>query len=562
MIGLNQALRGIGAAIVLGAVVVGCRQTPTPSVRPSPAIIVTPVPLPRVARPPIPVRVPTPISSPTPSTVGFLTPPPLDPPPVGNQASSGSVTGNGSSAGISLSSTPAPTPTPTPTPTPGVTPSPTIPQTHVQTIVYGQTSSQAGSPYTLSSPGPWAPYVSYVWTPLFSWSKAMQTAGLKLMYYDNPMQPQDSVATPCSSSSSQVYDCTLLRSAGSFNDVAAKSSTGTLITSYSGIGLAADPTQSRFNLYWQADLAHECQHMQSYGATYDLIFMDNNAGTLAGGFSATPATWNATNWGDAFATAATQLGTLPSCFLNAQIVTNSFGLSDSIQSTMINAYLNSAAMVGGEYEHFQTNGYGWYAPADSEILAVAYLKANSKPQDKVGWVAYLNGQTLDASSNPRARLFGYASYLIAYDLHYTSYEASFKTPPSQIQIYPETEFIPLGPSLTASVPIVSSPLCATTCTTSGYNITSGVFVQYYTNGCYFHGSKVSDNCEIAVNPTGTTTWSTGAVSGGTTQTIPNPNGYAHQMVISGGGTMDGGTISFSGLSTTSLPPQSGEILVP
>lgn len=533
----------------------GCRRDSPPQA------YVTPTPIVLATR--APIALPTFLYTPTPAEVPLPTPSPLDPPPTGNNNSSGAVTGNGSNVGITVSVTP--TPAPSPTPTPAVTPSPTISTKHVQTWVYGQTTSNAGSPYTLASPGPWAPYVSYVWSPLFNWAQAMHNAGLKLVLYDNPMQPKDTSGSgPCTASTSTVYDCTLLRSSGTYNSVAAETSGGAIVTAYSGSGIAADPTQAQFAAYWATDLSHECATAQGHYAAiaYDQVFVDNNAGYLGGGFSAVPSTWSISAWGNAFSAAGTNLGTLPSCYPSAHFITNTFGLGDSNQSALINAYLNSSAMMGGMYEGCNTNGYGFVSVADSEMTAISYLKSNSRPQDSSGWVCYVDEQSLLGSSSLQARMFVYGAYLLAYDVHYSTFQESFTSPPSNIQIFPETQFVPLGPSLTPSDPITTSPLCASTCTTSGNTVTGGVFVQYFTNGCYFFGTKVSDNCEVAVNPTGTTNWSTGAVSGGTTQTIPNPNGYAHQMAISGGGTMDGGAVSFSAPSSTTLTPQSAEILVP
>lgn len=433
----------------------------------------------------------------------------------------------------------------------------TIPQTHVQDIVAPIHTSAPGATNTASSPGPWKQYASFAWDTLYSLTPAYNQAGIPLIYYDNPMMP-----VGCFGASPST-DCANLNNGGTYNDVAAKDCSGNLSLSYSGTGLAADPTKTDFANYWDADLTAAWNHISGYGATYALLFVDNNSGY---GLSPAPCGFSLSAWGDGFSAGVGGLGTLPGGFAGDHIVTNTFSGSDANQSTLIDHYLAASGTYGGMYEGCFTaagGGYGWGSVEDSQILAVAYLKAHSKPQDEVGWWCYGDGTSTAGSTLIQGRMYTYASFLLTYDLHYSSYQTAFASSPSNISLFPETEFVPLGPTLAPSSPITSSPLCTTYPTSCGTATTpGGPYVEYFNNGCYYAGAKVSNSCEVAVNPTGTTDWSDGAVSGGSPQTISNPNGYAHQLTCTGGGTLDGGTCSFTQASTTTLQPQTGEILVP
>lgn len=113
-------VRNALVAIALLCGLVACRQdTPQPQATFTPRPTVSPIAVPSFRYTPTPVLVPTP----TPTAAVFTPTPtdasPSDPPPVGNNASSGSITGNGSAGGVIVSvvTTPSPTPAPTATPT-------------------------------------------------------------------------------------------------------------------------------------------------------------------------------------------------------------------------------------------------------------------------------------------------------------------------------------------------------------------------------------------------------------------------------------------------------------
>lgn len=547
---------------------------PTWTVTPTPVLVPTPSPTPTLTPSPAPTLTPSPTPSPIPTAtpVQPTAPPPTasptDPPPVGN-TQSGTVIGNGSASGLGGSAptptpsptpTPGPTPTPTPAPTPTPTPPPTIPL-HVQNAVYAQNTSPTGSTFTLASPAPWKQYLSWSWTPLFSQALNYQNAGIGLIMYVNPMEPGAGKAESCfpniaiGQGTAPDYECGLLNTGDLYASVEATTCGGSQVTSYSGYGLTADPTTTQFPNYLTNSLTHAYQHgIQGYGVTYTLIFVDNDLGFAGGGLSAQPCTWSISNWGNGFANGVSALGSLAGFANGGKFIPNSLSASDGIENSIVNSYLSSARIYGGMYEQCFTNGSSqWVAAEDSQILTVAYLKAHNRPADQVGWWCYADATAATGSSVVPYRLYVYDSFLLTYDLHYSTFMESFNAG-SNIRIFPEVQFVPFGPTIAASAPISSSAI----------KDTSGAYIQYFTGGCYYAQTKISNGCEIAVNTSGTTSNTNGAVTGGSNVTIPNPNGYAHQMTCTGGGLLDNtpGSCSFTAASSTTLAPQTGEVLVP
>lgn len=66
--------------------------------------------------------------------------------------------------------------------------------------------------------------------------------------------------------------------------------------------------------------------------------------------------------------------------------------------------------------------------------------------------------------------------------------------------------------------------------------------------CYYQGNFVN-RCAVVVNATGAT--------------VPVPTtSYAHSLVLSGAGVLDGGTAAFNGTAPTQLAPGNATILFP
>jgi hypothetical protein len=82
---------------------------------------------------------------------------------------------------------------------------------------------------------------------------------------------------------------------------------------------------------------------------------------------------------------------------------------------------------------------------------------------------------------------------------------------------------------------------------AGYQAAGGAYFREF-GACYYRGNFVN-NCAVAVNPG--------------TATVPVPStSYAHSLVLSGGGVLDGGSVSFNGPTVSQLAPGSAVILFP
>jgi hypothetical protein len=252
------------------------------------------------------------------------------------------------------------------------------------------------------------------------------------------------------------------------------------------------------------------------------MFIDNNGAIY--GASPTPCNYDPNTWGQAFDNAISTVG--------EQFVSNSLAAADNSTQTFVNR-LAAPNIIGGLFEECFNDGL-WTAEENSQLETIALLKSEGKAAGP-GWWCYLDNTTADGATVIPQRLFAYASFLLTYDPNYSLFQESYSTTPSTFQVFPETGFVPLNPA--------STPANVTALKSS-----SGAYVQSY-NACYYRGSLVG-SCEIVVNP------------GSTTVSVPNPQGLAHSVVLSGDGVLDGGTVSFNGAAVSSLAPQTAAILVP
>lgn len=401
----------------------------------------------------------------------------------------------------SSGSTAAPTTiTATPAPSAGV-------PKHVQTAEYLWSSTE-----TSTSPSVYAPYLNWAYT-LNSRAGMTRSAGIKTVLYTSPMMPN-----------SNTYEYNELN--GTYAAVKARTCSGTIVKTYSGTGLLADPTRSGTSSYFQNIVNHVTSAVSAanpgYSHPWDLIFIDND-GPLYGA-SATPCNYSATTWGTA---QDSQLATTGQKF-----ILNSLSVADSNVPTYVSR-LKGSAIAGGEFEEcFMTSL--WASEEDAQLQTIALLKSEGKPGGAGFW-CYADNTKAAAYTATAQRMYIYASFLLTYDPNYSVFQESFSTP-STFKVMPETGFVPMSP--------VSVPSAVTGLATS-----TGAYLQRY-NSCYYRGSLIG-RCEIIVNPS-----TTSYVS------VPNPWALHHSMVLSGNGVLDGGSVSFSGAVPSRMGPKSGLILTP
>jgi hypothetical protein len=135
-------------------------------------------------------------------------------------------------------------------------------------------------------------------------------------------------------------------------------------------------------------------------------------------------------------------------------------------------------------------------------------------------------KTQPAQNSYAQRIYQYASFLLTYDPATSIISEKFTTP-SNTDVFPEETFVALNP-------LVASPANVDVLKTSTWT-----YGRQYAS-CYVWGKYVGA-CAAVVN----------ADAQSSPHAFPYPGVYAHTLVLSGAGILDGGTIS-----TTGPPPRS------
>jgi hypothetical protein len=140
-----------------------------------------------------------------------------------------------------------------------------------------------------------------------------------------------------------------------------------------------------------------------------------------------------------------------------------------------------------------------------------------------------------ASGQTDARLYALASFLLTYDPSTSVLWEQFATP-SGFHVEPESQLV------------VLDPLTATPSSVGSLQQAGGAYGRQY-GQCYLAGNFVGP-CAVVVNPTSSTL------------AFPFPQ-YAHTLVLSGGGILDGGTVAANGPAPPqSLAPEEAAIVFP
>ena len=211
------------------------------------------------------------------------------------------------------------------------------------------------------------------------------------------------------------------------------------------------------------------------------------------------------------------------------VVFNGYGMNSDAEALLGNNSKVTGGMIEdcygtttGSTEPYQVSS--WTGNENLEINAV-----------NVGKLFFCyNTPTSSASSSIAVRNYIYASFLIGYGPSSSVLWEYFSTP-SNVHVFPETKLVPLNP-LISSASSVSS------------YAKGSVYVREYAN-CYLAGSSIG-HCAAVVNPS-SSSYSMPSMS----------QSYSHEMVISGNGTLDGGSVSVSGSAPTSIGAYTGVVLV-
>ncbi|MGH7660160.1 MAG: hypothetical protein ACRENA_04485 [Vulcanimicrobiaceae bacterium] len=327
------------------------------------------------------------------------------------------------------------------------------------------------------------------------------SAGIKTLDYVDPWRQAPSDPLYTSDDSSFAHDCN-----GNRISIAESSTTTQYLMN------PAAPSLLTLLNNWEAG--------QAGIGHIDAFFFDDTdavAGLSSLGCSVSQGVWDA-------ATAALIAGTSHPVVFNGY-ATSSDAAALIGSSNAIGAMAEQCYGTESQPTPPYTTGPQWTQSENLEIAAAAAGKQ---------FFCY-NNVTTDGASATAVRQYIYASFLLTYSPASSVLWETFGTP-SGLHVFPETQLVPANPLVTAPGSV------------SDLEASSGVYVREY--GACFIGGKSAGACAAVVNPDPST------------HAMPSfKQTYAHTMSLSGGGVLDGGSLSSSGgAPPSSLPAQSALVL--
>jgi hypothetical protein len=352
-----------------------------------------------------------------------------------------------------------------------------------------------------------APHLTWAQTGIKD-GAAISAAGIKTQFYIDAARTQSNDALYTSNEDTFAHDCS-----------------GNRVTdNYHGI------TQYVMNLssgqYAQL-FAQRVDYALRY-AHFDAIFSDDS-GPLSTyqeehPFSALPCGYSDSAW-LASGVAFQQASAIPVLFNGLhEVDVHTHAISPSV------GLLQSVNALGGNFEQCygsasqpKERGWFWKDTEQTELLVAAQHKIfECMVQDPS-----------DAAASADRRIYTYASFLLTYDPQSSVFWETYRTT-SGFHVEPESQLVPLSPRVTAisDVSTLVQP--------------GGAYAREYT-ACYLAGRSVGA-CAVVVNPTDAS--------------VPFPfTQYHHTLQLSGGGIVDGGTVTTSGPApSTVLAPLQGAIV--
>jgi len=353
-----------------------------------------------------------------------------------------------------------------------------------------------------SSTFPWSSYSSSLtWAEVDTAdANSVASTGIKTMLYTNPNReaPGDPMYT--SDQSTFEHDCGGARITDNYNP---------------GIFLM-DPVSGHLSTLWKNLVSSAASQ-----GHFDAIFDDNADdlyATTARPCGDSDAVWLAQNQ---FEIASLSY---PVIYNGLAILSPGYGISNSIN-------LNSVSVGGMMETCYSQSGSSpkvgpavWNATENSEIEMALQRKT---------MLCYSN-DTSDASTSVDVRMFVFASFLLTYDPN-TSVLWEYFRSPSNFHVQPESQLVALYPVLPEPGNI------------AGLQV-GGVYAREY-GACYLNGAIVG-GCASIVNP-----------DPYNSRPYPFGSKYTHTLVLSGGGILDGGSISPNGPQPPSILPPKGSIVV-
>lgn len=354
------------------------------------------------------------------------------------------------------------------------------------------------------------PYVTWVQTSP-SYAGEMRSNGLKVDVYENFWRNY--------SSDNPAVGYTDLEPGGAHAPAEAKTCTGsTIYDSTYGGGYEADARSSYAAGHAQV---FNDYRIKPYNGQYDAIFSDD---TGAMGGLPLPCNWSLSSYQSA--TNAVHASLKVPVFVNtlgaAADPVNQVGYANASNVIGAMCEICFAAYNSSDVDYPQTGTY-WQDIENAAIQLVANHKIFWDYARAIG----------NPSTETSLRNYIYASFLLSYSPSYSMLQEAFKST-YDFPVMPETGLVPESPLTTAS-------------SVTGYHTATGAYMRQF-GACYYRG-VYKGKCAVVVNPTGSTV------------TMPT-TAYSHSMVLSGGGVLDGGSVSFGGTRPSSLGPAQGVVLFP
>lgn len=343
------------------------------------------------------------------------------------------------------------------------------------------------------------------YAPSLTWAEtyngtAVAATGIKTVFYTNPNREESDDVLYTSNESTFAHTCSGARI----------TQPGAKVPIY-----LMNPNSSDLVSLYKKWVSGELSQQH-----FDAIFDDEPFDWYA--LSAMPCNYNAATWLNAYINEMKALG--HPVFYNGL---GNFGANNTLSPTI---QMNSGA-IGGMGEGCYTAEWNPRIAYGSYWTAFENTEIAMAQQGKI-FICYANDIN-SASTSIGARIYTYASFLLTYNPASSMIWEYFATA-SGYTVEPESRLVALEPA------------SATPSSVSSLRTGTGTYARRY-NACYI-AAKAVGPCAVVVNS-----------DSASSHAFPF-TGYHHTLLLSGGGILDGGTISTAGPAPpSSLAPLSAVI---
>jgi len=343
-----------------------------------------------------------------------------------------------------------------------------------------------------------APWLTWAWAKGGD-SVAFRAAGIKTMLYTNPNRQHPGGNMWTTDETTFAHTCKPLR---------------IQFPTHNNIYLM-NPASSHLSTLWKTAVANS-------GGQFDAIY-DDTANNLGSPSPSLPCNFSQNVWSSNSNALIKSLG--------RPVIYNGLG-NFGPGPTISTAIQLNPSTIGGMMELC-------YAAYDGNGTKPGANLWRSEEQTEIDMVAggklfICRGDNM-ANANQRIpnRLYMIGSFLLTFNPATTIISETFATP-TKFGVEPEDELVP------------TAPLKSTPSTIAGLKQASGVYGREY-GSCYLAG-KLIGACAVVVN------------SDSTSEAFPWRTKYHHTLALSGGGILDGGTVSAAGPAPPAYVPALSSVI--